>query len=193
MSLKWLARIIITSLVLMWLWLIYGCTASVSKANPDLFESPAVFLERVQQLKPNISEEEFYKVLRIEPSVENLEFMGPGEIWPYVYGYTQPLVPLEDLMSAKESIIAPFKGIRFPYSFIKKEIGLAKGPGITVHQDGYDLRVVAIFENGKLFRAPPEGTAKINRKDEIYIWDLVGDGLRGASQQGARESIKAIR
>lgn len=182
--------------VILLLTVLYGCTASISKVNSELFENPVVFIEKVGQLKSNISEEEFYKVLGIEDKVDNLEYLKPEEIWPYVYGNTQPLISLSELERAKENIMAPFKGIRFPYSFVEKQIGPTigtMGPGVTVDLKGYDLRVVAIFENGKLFRSPPEGTIRIKRRDEIYIWDFVEDISRGAVHQGAREGIKVLR
>lgn len=187
---------IIIIAVLFLLLMLYGCTASISKVNSELFDSPTVFIEKVEHLKRDMSEAEFYKTLGIESTADNLEFLKPEEIWPYVYGNTQPLVPLSDLVDAKENIIAPFKGIRFPYSFVEKKIGPTvgtMGPGVTVDLKGYDLRVVAIFENGKLFRSPPEGTIRIKRRDEIYIWDFVEDMSRGAVHQGTREGIKALR
>jgi hypothetical protein len=190
-----LIAIVIIAVVFLFISL-FGCTASISKVNEGLFENPTVFIEKVGQLKPGMSEEEFYKALDIESTAENLEFLGPEEIWPYVYGNTQPLVSLSELKMAKEDIMAPFKAIRFPYSFVKKKIGPTvgtMGPGVTVDLKGYDLRVVAIFDKGKLFRSPPEGTPRINRRDEIYILDFVEGVFRGAVDQGTREGIKALR
>ena len=167
-----------------------SCTARITKANDGLFESPAMFVEKVGQLKPGMSEQEFYEALGVKPTVENLEFLKPEEIWPYVYGNTQPLVQLSQLIKAKENIMAPFKGIRLPYLFVQTKVGPAMGLGITLDQKGYNLKVVAIFENGKLFRSPHEGTAGINTINEIFIWDMLESGLRGGIMQGAREGVK---
>lgn len=194
MSSKRIPCNMIIFLIMGWLPVIIlsGCTAHISKANDGLFKSPAVFIEKVGQLRPGMSEKEFYEALDIEPTVENLEFLKPEEIWPYIYGNIQPIIPLSRLLNAKENIMAPFKGIRFPYLFIQTKVGPAMGPGITVDQEGYDLRVVAIFENGKLFRSPPEGKIRIKTRNEIFIWDILESGLRGGVLQGAREAIKTI-
>ena len=192
MSSKWILRNMVIILILLFLIMIssFGCTARITKANDGLFESPAVFIEKMNQLKPGMSEKEFYEALDINPTAENLEFLKPEEIWPYIYGNTQPLVQLSQLIKAKENVMAPFKGISLPYSFVQTKVGPAMGPGITLDEQGYDLRVVAIFENGKLFRSPYEGTAKIKKTNQIFIWDMLESGLRGGIMQGAREGVK---
>lgn len=191
-STRILRNMVIILILLFLIMISFGCTARIMKANDMLFESPAVFIEKVGQLKPGMSEKEFYEALGIEPTVENLEFLKPEEIWPYIYGNVQPIIPLSQLANAKDNVMAPFKGIRFPYLFVQTKVGPAMGPGITVDQEGYDLRVVAIFENGKLFRSPPEGKIRIKTRNEIFIWDILEDGLRGGVMQGAKEGMKAV-
>ena len=79
MSSKRIPCNMIIFLIMGWLPVIIlsGCTAHISKANDGLFKSPAVFIEKVGQLRPGMSEKEFYEALDIEPTVENLEFLKP--------------------------------------------------------------------------------------------------------------------
>lgn len=182
-----------------------GCSVTLRnvRVNDELFSNPKVFVDTVKKtLHRGMSEHEFFENLGIDvdsdiTQVHNLEILDPDETWKYVYGRTEVRAAPEEIERHKNRLIAPYVAYRLPYRNVKKLIEKSFGtiffPNAVVRLEGHDLSVVAVFENGTLFRAPLEGRAIVNTEEEIFIWDLIGDTVGGVVSQGGKEVIRMTR
>lgn len=182
-----------------------GCSVTLRnvRVNDELFSNPKMFVDTVKNaFHRGMSEQEFFKNLGIDADsditqVHNLEILDPDETWKYVYGRTEVRAAPEEIERHKNRLIAPYVAYRLPYRNVKKLIEKSFDtiylPNAVVRLEGHDLSVVAVFENGALFRAPLEGRAIVNTEEEIFIWDLIGDTVGGAVSQGGKEVIRMTR
>lgn len=183
----------------------FGCSVTLRsvRINNELFSSPKAFVDTVKNaFQRGMSEQEFFENLGIHADtditkVKNLEILDPDETWKYVYGRTEVHAAPDEIERHKNHLIAPYVAYRLPYrnvrSLIEKSFDTLYLPNAIVRAEGYDLSVVAVFENGALFRAPLEGRAIVNTEEEIFIWDLIGAIAGGAATGGGKEAIRAVK
>ena len=182
---------------------LYGCALSSKEVNIDQFKNPADFVEKVSTLRKGMSDKEFFEHLAPKMSsitLPNNKILDRDTIWKHVYGsQVQLLASPEELKRTKAKLIAPYTGYEVSYASVEESFSPGLLLNIKLYLKGHDLKVIVIFEENEatkvkeLVIAQLEGTAVIDKVERIYIWDLLGNSIRGAANQSGKEIIKDLR
>ncbi|MBI2055984.1 MAG: hypothetical protein HYT37_01235 [Candidatus Sungbacteria bacterium] len=175
-----------------------GCAFKLHRIekNPMLYESPQEFSERSGLLKQGMSETELFAVMKVERGkTAELTQLDANDIVSYVRGCIQPLAPavVANEISAE---CALYNGWALPYASIQPSasfgLTLPEIFELIVTTEGYDLKLIAVFRDGKLWKPFVSGRAVIGNTETYYIWDIFSGIVKGAVPQGAKEAIKAF-
>lgn len=185
---------------LLWCILFFaaGCAFQLhtTEKNALLYKDPTEFQERVNTIKPDISEETFFETMGIEPGkTAELERLDINDLTRWVRGCEQPITPAGFAEKVSEDC-AQYHGWMLPYALISPtaKIGLTLPEifKLMVTTSGHDLKLVAVFRDKKLWKPFVSGRAVIGSVETYYIWDVFGDIVSGGASQGAKEAIKAF-
>lgn len=147
-----------------------GCMQSGEQdVNTELFESQEDMITRAQQLKPGMSKKAVFDKLNLDP--DRCEIMSTAGIQMNVYGNAQVQGSPAQLEAFSKKI-ARMEGYALPYREIKSNSSLGFGK-MKVEKTGYDLRLVLIFDRGKLVKSAVEGTHEVKHSEDEYLWDTL--------------------
>lgn len=150
--------------------LLSACVPSGEQdVNTSLFKSKEDMSAKTGTLKPGMAKKKVFETLGIKP--EKFERMSTAEVQMAIYGNSQVHGTPEQLEKFREKILS-YEGYALPYREIKSSSSLGFGK-MKVEKTGYDLKLVLIFEKGKLFRAGVEGTEEVNQQEDQYLWDTL--------------------
>lgn len=134
--------------------------------NTTLFKSKEDMKMRTAELKPGMSKKATFEKISIDP--EKFSQMSIQEVQMSIYGNSQVQGSPEQLEQFKQRLMA-YEGYALPYREIKSNGSLGFGT-MKVNKNGYDLRLVLIFEKERLLRASVDGNQDVNQDDNQYIW-----------------------
>jgi hypothetical protein len=148
--------------------------AGEKHVNTELFKNKEELRSKTSSLKPGISKKEAFEVLKVAP--EKFERMSLQDVQYSVYGNSVVQGTPEQLEQFKQKLLA-YEGYSLPYRNLKSSSSLGFGK-MKVHTSGADMRLVLIFEKGKLLRAAVEGTENVNQNDDQSLWgSLIRKGI----------------
>jgi len=137
--------------------------------NTTLFKSKEDMKLRTAALKPGMSKKATFEKISIDP--EKFSQMSTQEVQMSIYGNSQVQGSPEQLEQFKQRLLV-YEGYALPYREIKSNGSLGFGT-MKVNKNGYDLRLVLIFEKDKLLRASVDGNQDVNQDDSQYLWGAV--------------------
>lgn len=137
--------------------------------NTELFKSKEDMKLRAADLSPGMSKKAVFEKLSIP--AEKFTHMSTQEVQSSIYGNSQVQGTPEQLEQFRQRISA-YEGYALPYREIKSSGSLGFGT-MKVNKNGYDLRLVLIFEKGKLFRASVDGNQDVNLNENEYLWNTL--------------------
>lgn len=137
--------------------------------NTTLFKSKEDMKMRTAELKPGMTKKAVFEKISIDP--EKFSQMSLQEVQMSIYGNSQVQGTPEQLEQFKQRLMA-YDGYSLPYREIKSNGSLGFGT-MKVNKNGYDLRLVLIFEKDRLMRASVDGNQDVNQDDNQYIWGTV--------------------
>lgn len=137
--------------------------------NTTLFKSKEDMKIRTAELQPGMSKKAAFEKISIAP--EKFTQMSMQEVQMSIYGNSQVQGTPEQLEMFKQRLMA-YEGYSLPYREIKSSGSLGFGT-MKVNKNGYDLRLVMIFEKGKLMRASVDGSQEVNVDDNASIWNVL--------------------
>lgn len=147
------------------------------KINTELFKDKEDMKTRTAQLRIGMSEDQVFKALNIPK--ELFEQMSTEQIQLAVYGHSEVQGTPEQLEKFKRVILS-YEGYSLPYRSIDSTGSLGFGK-INVKKQGYDLRMVLVFEGGKLLKSGVEGRPTVNENENESMWtNILKTGVKAA-------------
>ena len=137
--------------------------------NSSLFKSKEDMKMRAAELKPGMSKKDVFEKISIAP--EKFSHMSTQEVQMSIYGNSMVQGSPEQLERFRYRL-QTYEGFSLPYRDIKSSGSLGFGT-MKVNKQGYDLKLVLIFEKDRLLRASVDGNQDVNQDDSQYLWTTV--------------------
>lgn len=145
--------------------------------NTELFKNKEEMSTRAADLKIGAPKKAVFQALGVAP--ERFEHMSVHDVQMSIYGNSLVQGSPEELERFKNKLLS-YEGYALPYREIKSSSSLGFGK-MKVTKTGHDLKLVLIFDRGRLMRASVEGTQEVNQQDDQYLWDtLIKRGIGAA-------------
>lgn len=137
--------------------------------NTELFKDKQDMASKEQTLKRGMRKNEVFSALGIESG--RFQRMNMQEMQNTVYGQSVVQGTPEQL-EAFRRLMERYEGYSLPYREIKASSSLGFGT-MRIQKTGYDLRIVLIFEDGRLCKSAIEGTQEVNQSDDQSMWNTL--------------------
>ena len=137
--------------------------------NTSLFKSKEDMKERAATLQPGMTKKAVFEKVSIEP--EKFSRMSTQEVQMSIYGNSLVQGSPEQLEEFRQKLMG-YEGYSLPYRDIKGSGSLGFG-SLKVNKSGYDLKMVLIFEKGKLLRASVDGNQDVNQDDDQSLFNVL--------------------
>jgi hypothetical protein len=139
------------------------------RVNTELFKSKEEVSQRTDQLRKGMTKKAVFAKLNVNSS--RFERMSIQDVQLAIYGNSQVRGTPEQLEAFKHRL-AGYEGYSLPYRHIKADGTLGFG-SMKVTKSGCDLRLVLIFDRGKLIRSTVEGTQSIQHVEDENLWPAI--------------------
>lgn len=143
--------------------------------NTELFKSQDDMRERAAQLKPGMSMKKVFEKISIDQ--EKFTRMSTQEVQMSIYGNSQVQGTPAQLENFRERLMC-YEGYSLPYRDIKAKGSLGFG-SFKVNKNGYDLKLVLVFEKGKLMKASVDGDQAVNVNEDQSMFNVAMKRLSG--------------
>ena len=157
-----------------------GCSIPISQSqtNSNLFDEPAEFGARWDQLESGMTHSEVFDALEV--SYRLFRALPTSELLGIVYGDFEVRGTPTELEAFRDRLMA-YDGYELTYRSIERSRRLGLGK-VNVDRKGYDQKFVLIFDHGRLHQALIMGNAVVQNTESAYIWEMLG----GVVQSGAK-------
>lgn len=137
--------------------------------NTSLFKDKDDLQQRAETIKTGMNEKAVFEKLGIEKDV--FSHMSTQEVQMSLYGNSQVSGSPEQLEKFRERLMC-FEGYSLPYRDIQNSGSLGFG-SLRVNKTGPDLKLVLIFDKGKLLRASVDGNQQVNVNEDQSFLNVV--------------------
>lgn len=147
-----------------------GCIPQGNESvNTELFKNKEEVAQRTDQLRKGMTKKAVFGKLNVNPS--RFERMSVQDVQMAIYGNSQVRGTPEQLEAFKRRL-AGYEGYALPYRNIKADGTLGFG-SMKITKKGCDLKLVLIFDRGKLIRSTVEGTQSIRHVQDENLWPSI--------------------
>ena len=169
-----------------------GCSIPLGTRdlNRSLYKDSDELAERTRALKPGLTEAETFIILNIKPETPNLGAITIQDIQTLLYGKAEIRGTPQEVENFRNRLTS-YKGYTLPYTYLMRRGSLGFF-NWTVSQEGFDQKVILIFDNGKLTQSTLEGRRNVNEKNTSYLWEILWSTISGASEDSARTAAKSM-
>ncbi len=147
------------------------------EVNTDLFKSKEDMQERAAQLQPGMAKKTVFEKIQINQ--DKFAHMNTQEVQMSIYGNSQVQGSPEQLEQFRQRLMN-YEGYALPYRDIKASGSLGFG-SLRVNKNGYDLKLVLIFDKGKLLRASIDGNQQVNQDEDQSFFNVLMRRTTGVS------------
>jgi hypothetical protein len=137
--------------------------------NTELFKNKEDMKTRAAGLEPGMSRKAVFEKISIDP--EKFSRMSTQEVQMSIYGNSQVQGTPAQLEQFKQRLLR-YEGYSLPYRDIKSSGSLGFG-SLRVNKNGYDLKLVLIFEKGKLLRASVDGNQEVDTNEDESLFNVL--------------------
>lgn len=137
--------------------------------NTKLFKDKDDMYARAGKLEPGMSKKAVFETVSIDP--EKFSRMSMQEVQQSIYGNSMVQGTPEQLEQFRQRL-ARYEGYSLPYREIKSNGSLGFGV-MKVNKNGYDLKLVLIFEKGRLLRASVDGNQDVNEENDQSLINVI--------------------
>lgn len=134
--------------------------------NTELFKDKEDLKVKTSQLKPGLGKKAAFEAIGVK--AEKFQRLSTQEVQSCLYGNSIVQGTPEQLEQFRQKMMR-YEGYTLPYRMIKSDSSLGFGK-MKIHKTGQDLRLVVIFDDGKLIRATVEGTEEVSQEEDQYMW-----------------------
>lgn len=156
-----------------YLFIIFSCVIFTAcmplkdeNLNTELFKSKEEMITRTDDLRRGMNKQEVFTALQVPR--ERFTAMNTAEIQTAVYGNSMVQGTPSQLEEFKRRLLN-YEGFSLPYRHVEStgSFGFAK---MKVDKTGHDLRLVMIFDEGKLMKADVVGEEEYKASEDQYFW-----------------------
>ncbi len=137
--------------------------------NTELFKDKSDLATRAASLKPGMSKKAVFETLGIDQN--RFEHMGLQDVQSSLYGNSQVQGTPAQLEGFRRRLLA-CDGYSLPYRKLTSDSSLGFGK-LKVEKKGYDLKLVLVFDRGRLARSTVEGTQAVREEQSQYLWETL--------------------
>ena len=137
--------------------------------NTTLFKNKEDMKERTATLKTGMPMKTVFEKLEIDR--DKFTRMSTQEVQMSIYGNSQVTGTPDQLERFREKLMC-YDGFSLPYKEVKGSGSLGFG-SLKVNKSGYDLRLVLIFDKGKLMRASIDGNQEVNMNEDESLFNVL--------------------
>ncbi|MBU6474604.1 MAG: hypothetical protein KGL10_02160 [Alphaproteobacteria bacterium] len=145
--------------------------------NSDLFKSRQDMEQRAAMLHPGMTEDAVFEKICI--SKGKFTHMSLPEVQMSLYGNSVVQGSPTQLDNFRRQLMA-YQGYYLPYSDISDSGSLGFG-SLRVNKTGYVLRLVLIFQHGKLLQASIDGNQDVNQYEDKSLFNVLLQKTTGVS------------
>jgi len=167
-----------------------GITLGQKSKGGDLFENPDDLEYRISLLESGAAEEDTLCLLGIHRKIPNFELLDTEATQMLVYGRSQAQGRLKDLEEFRNKM-ARLKTYNLPYEKITRKMAIEWNHYI-LYSSGYQLRLILIFEDGKLWQAKMLGKVNVDEEEKVYVADLLRKGFDRAIQEIPVQTVRYL-
>ena len=147
------------------------------QVNTELFKSKEDLKERAALLKPGMSMKAVFEKISIDKN--KFSRMSTQEVQMSIYGNSLVQGSPEQLEKFREKLMN-YEGYSLPYQDIQGSGSLGFGT-LRVNKTGCDLKLVLIFDKGKLMRASVDGNQQVNTNEDQSFFNVLMKKTTGVS------------
>jgi len=163
------------------LLLVGGCSGiplsvGTESVNTGLFKNPAELHKLISSLDRGISEREVLDKLGLNSETANIELLGEKMLYSLIFAGAQVQGTPKEIEAFREELqLHQYSAWSLLYRSLKRAGYVENVTHVATEQSGYDLRVVCIFEKGRLYKkCGVYGRSKVATKSSSsYIWNLL--------------------
>lgn len=134
--------------------------------NAELFKDKEEMKVRTAELQRGMNKAEAFEVLNVP--IEKFTAMSTPEVQVAVYGNSVVQGSPSELEKFRQRLLG-YEGYSLPYRHVEStgSLGFAK---MKVDKTGHDLRLVMVFDGGKLMKADVVGDEEYASSEDQYFW-----------------------
>jgi hypothetical protein len=137
--------------------------------NTELFKNKDDMQARADKLRPGMREKKVFEVLGIDKT--HFARLSTAEVQMSMYGNSQVQGTPSQLEAFRRHLM-DCTGYALPYSKIKSDGSLGFGT-MKIEKTGYSLKLVLVFDRGKLVKSSIEGTERVKQEESQYLWETL--------------------
>lgn len=147
------------------------------QVNTELFKSKEDMRDRCALLSPGMTMKETFTKIQIEK--DKFSRMSTQEVQMSIYGNSLVQGSPDQLEKFREKL-ANYEGYSLPYRDIQGSGSLGFGT-LRVNKTGYDLKLVLIFDKGKLMRSTVDGNQQVDTNEDQSLFNVLLKRSAGVS------------
>jgi hypothetical protein len=147
------------------------------EVNTQLFTSKEDLKERAAMLTPGMPKKTVFEKIEIDP--DQFSRMSTQEVQMSIYGNSLVQGSPEQLEKFREKLMN-YEGYELPYKDIKGSGSLGFGT-LRVNKTGCDLKLVLIFDRGKLLRSSVDGNQQVDQSEDQSFFNVFMKKTTGVS------------
>ncbi len=145
--------------------------------NSNLFKNKQDMEQRASELHPGMSEADVFKKICI--AKDKFSHMSLPEVQTSLYGNSIVQGSPQQLEKFRR-VLMTYQGYYLPYSNINDSGSLGFG-SLRVNKTGYVLKLVLIFEHGRLLQASVDGNQDVNQYQDKSLFNVLLQRTTGVS------------
>lgn len=148
-------------------------TTSEIKVNSGSFTTPEEVLsvldsfEKDRAQRMSVTRTDAFRRLRVNERDMNIKEIGTNVVLNYVYGSSYVTNDADQLKRE----VARYRGVQIPFVHRTERAVLSAPFHIQYHEDGYEMDVVLIFDQGMLMTSKYFGFVTIDRSRRTLLWN----------------------
>jgi len=182
----------VRAILLFFLVFLTGCGIPLGTRdlNRYLYKDSDELARRTKNLRSGLTEKETFAILNIKLETPNLGAITIQDIQTLLYGRSEIRGTPQEVENFRKRLTS-YKGYTLPYVYLIRRGSLGFF-NWTISQEGFDQKVILIFDNGKLTQSVLEGRRNVHERNTSYLWEILWQTVNGASEDSARAAAKSM-
>ena len=148
-----------------------------SHMNRDAFKDLADFDKKLSTLTKTMDEEQVFNTLGLDKN--RFSIIARQDIVKFLTGGTNPTPQTKEALDYNIEQVNRSRIYTLQFKEVDEHGALKGFASSQTEKAGFDMQMMLIFQDGKLYDARASGTPHVNGKEIHYVWEIVGEGLKG--------------
>ena len=151
---------------------------SKSHMNRDTFKDLADFDSKIKKLQKGMDEASVFAALGLEK--HRFAIVPRQEIVKYLTGGSNPTPQTKEALDYNIEQVNRSQIFTLQFKEVDTHGALKDFATSQSENAGFDMQMMLIFQDGKLYDARASGNPHVNGKELHYVWEILGDLGKGA-------------